>query len=77
MIDFELTFGIEGGLLYSNKPNEVIVLGGKYSKRLDFDDVYKRSDAVIVHSLYNTKAFVSAEILKETEKKNAGLKKYL
>jgi hypothetical protein len=47
------------------------------TKKLDFLDVYKKSDAVVVHSLYNTKGFVSAEILNEEAKADAKLTAYL
>ena len=52
-------------LLDANGILNIYVSVSNDTKKLDFLDVYKNSDAVVVHSLYNTKGFVSAEILNE------------
>ncbi len=64
-------------LLDANGILNIYVSISNNTKKLDFLDVYKKSDAVVVHSLYNTKVFVSAEILNEEAKGDDALTNYL
>ena len=65
---FDVTF--DPIKLDANGILNLFVIASNSTKQLSFDDITKVSDAVIIHSFYDTKSFVSAEILGETAKKD-------
>jgi len=63
---FELNF--DRIKLDANGILNLYVIASNATKKLSFEDIHKVADAVIIHSFYEKKAFVSAELLTENAK---------